>query len=380
MRLRLRFDRNRQSGRVGPFVGILSARYPGPIFGPQTTLFRRMVRAADELQLCAYVFTPVDVDWGRRCVRGYVPHQNGWRRSRFPLPDAVYNRTLSTPAIARCVTLLRSRMGVRVFNARLGSKWSQAHVVRRDPELAPYVPASRRLRTLSDLAAIVAQYGAAYVKPINGAKGAGIWCVERRRYGYDVRYTDGRSRAHGFRTSSLGQVYRAIRRRGGPHLVQRRLHAIRWSGRIADVRALVQKDATGDWQLTGAAVRVGRGSGIVSNLSGGGESRELKEVLDVAFESRPELVKQLLGTVPDVAVRIARHFDRVARPLGELGIDLVIDRDGRIWFLEANSRTGRRTFHNLQPDAAGRTADRRPLEFGAYLAGFGQRTPPDAPS
>src|SRR5690606_3093773 len=38
-----------------------------------------------------------------------------------------------------------------------------------------------------------------------------------------------------------------------------------------DIRVLMQKDFTGQWQLTGSVARVGEPSGITSNLHGGGK-------------------------------------------------------------------------------------------------------------
>src|SRR5690606_6780585 len=96
-------------------------------------------------------------------------------------------------------------------------------------------------------------------------KGIGIWRVERMRRGYRFWRTNRATRARGGRVSTLAGAARALRSRR-PHVVQQRVDLLRVDGRIADVRALVQKDGTGVWRLTGAGVRVGRRGSIVSNL------------------------------------------------------------------------------------------------------------------
>lgn len=365
--------RLRKSGvwHVGPVIGILSRRYKGPIFGPQTTLFRRMIREAEGISAAAFTFTPGSWQSMRSGIRGYRPGTGfQWRRVSYPVPDVVYDRAFRNPAIAGTIARLR-RTGVRVFNGRLGSKWRQCRIARADPELRAFVPPTRRMRSVGDLGMFLSRYGAAYVKPTGGGMGKGIWRIERQGGGYLVRHTDRRSRMRGFRTRSVYSIYRSIRRYGGPFIVQPRLQLIRWEGAIADVRVLMQKDISGEWQMTGAGVRAGRRAGIVSNLSGGGRSLPLNEVLENAFPGDTERVRELTSQVKEVALRIARRFDRFIASLGELGIDLGIDTRGRIWFLEVNSKTGRTLFHRLASGTAGQDADRRPMEYAAWLAGFG---------
>lgn len=201
--------------------------------------------------------------------------------------------------------------------------------------------------------------------------GRGIWRIERLGNSFLVRHTDRRARVHGFRARSVGSIYRSIRRYGGPFIVQSRLQLIRWEGAIADVRVLMQKNISGQWQITGAGVRAGRRAGIVSNLSGGGRSLSLHTVLEHVFPGETERIQEITRQVYTLALQIARRFDRFIASLGELGIDLGIDTQGRIWFLEVNSKTGRRLFHSLEGSTAGQDADRRPMEYAAWLAGFG---------
>lgn len=355
---------------VGPIVAILASTYRRVRYGPQDTLFRRMVEEAEEMGGLAYVLSPGGYRAGMRAVTGYRHKGRAWRAGRYPVPDVLYNRTQASPATVAVERALARRFRVRIFNARIGSKWRQYRILLGDPLLREYLPATRLLRGSDDLRRILVRFGGAYVKPSRGGFGRGVWRVEHTRRGYDVRRTDGRGRAHRLGRASLLQAYRTIRRRRRTYIVQQRLHLLRWRGGIADVRVLMQKNIHGEWCMTGAGVRVGKGSTIVSNLSGGGGAASLNEVLSESFAHDPQLAAGIERAVPEIAERVARRLERVARPIGELGIDLGIDQHGRIWFLEANSRTGRSLFHLLDKETAGRLADRRPMEFALYLAGF----------
>lgn len=353
---------------VGPVVAILSAVYRRRRYGPQDGLFRRMLAEGDEMGVLTYVISPGALRGG--AVLGYRHDGRRWRPGYFPPPDVLYNRTQATPGTVAVERALRRRFGTRVFNSRIGSKWRQYRVLRRDPALRTHLPATRPLRGPSDLYVMLRRYGGVYVKPSRGGFGRGVWRIERRRPGYDVRRTDAVGRPHKVAVRSVAAAFAAIRRRRRAFIVQQRLHLIRWKGSIADVRVLMQKDAHGEWQMTGAGVRAGKGGTIVSNLSGGGRAVALSDLLREAFPGQTERIERLEEMVQEVAGRVARRLERAARPIGELGIDLAIDRDGRLWFLEANSRTGRSLFHHLDATGLGRLADRRPLEYAAYLAGF----------
>lgn len=353
---------------VGPVVAILSAVYRRRRYGPQDGLFQRMICEADELGMLAYVVSPGALRGG--WLLGYRHDGRRWRAAYFPPPDVLYNRTQATPGTVGIERALRRRFGTRIFNRRIGSKWRQYRVLRGDPQLRAHLPATRPLRRPADLQVMIRRYGGVYVKPSRGGFGRGVWRIEMGRRGYDVRRTDGVGRSHRVAVRSLSGAFAAIRRRRRAFIVQQRLHLIRWRGSIADVRVLMQKDAQGVWQMTGAGVRAGKGGTIVSNLSGGGRAVALSELLREAFPEDEARTLHLEELVREIAGRVARRLERSARPIGELGIDLAIDRQGRIWFLEANSRTGRSLFHQLDAESLGRLADRRPMEYAAYLSGF----------
>lgn len=354
---------------VGPVVGILSRPIRRPFFGAQGDLFRRMIREAEGIGVMAFAFFPGAARAGR--VVGYRPGRKGtWVRSRFPYPDVVFDRSRRSGLVSATLGRLRAH-GTRVFNGRLGTKWRQWRIVRSDPVLQPHVPPTLRLRSPADLRTMLRRYGAVYVKPIAGGQGAGIWRIERAKGGYVARYTDRRARTHGFRTGSLRRVYRSIRRRGSRYIVQPRLQLIRHEGGIADVRVLMQKDGRGVWRMTGAGVRVGGRSGIVSNLSGGGSGYSLDQVLQEAFSHDPGRIPVIKQEIEALAFQLARRFEQRLRILGELGIDLGVDTEGKVWFLEVNSKAGRSLFHRLEAERLGRLADRRPMEYASWLAGFG---------
>lgn len=140
------------------------------------------------------------------------------------------------------------------------------------------------------------------------------------------------------------------------------------------MRVLVQRDGSGNWQITGTGARIGRPGSIVSNLYGGGEAWPLEPVLMESLAMTDAQAVALRRRIEHIALRVAHEIDVACRRtgyVGELGIDIAIDRSGQLWFFEANSRTGRNLFRQAGLYDASRLADQRPLEFALHLSGFG---------
>ena len=374
--LRLRRSADGQV-HVGPFVGILCHRSgPSNPYGAQTTFFRRLIRLGRQLNMAVYVFEPGDVLRPLGAVAGWTWLEGrGWARRLFPLPHVLYDRGYVTASVLRLQRWLRGR-GVQQFNSLVGSKWWVYRLMRRFPDLAPYIPETRVLRTTADLSAMLRRYGTVYVKAAGGGKGIGIWVISAdRRGGYNYRYTDAQARIHRGRTANLGAIVQhLLGRPRQPWLIQPRIDLARWRGRIFDVRILVQRDGRGNWQITGTGARIGRPGSIVSNLYGGGEAWPLEPVLMESLGMTDAQAMAMRRRIEHIALRVAQEIDLACRRtgyVGELGIDIGIDRSGQLWFFEANSRTGRNLFRQAGLHDASRLADQRPLEFALHLSGFG---------
>lgn len=363
---------------VGPFVGIFCQRYPGPsLYGPQTRFFRRLIQMGRAMGMFVYVFETTDVDRRSATIYGSTWVQGrGWVRGPYPLPHVLYDRGMVNDAVVRAHRWLRLR-GVRQFNSYVGSKLWVYRLMAQSPELARYIPETRVLRRTGDLALMLRKHGIVYVKSANGGKGIGIWVISQDSGGgYTFRFTDSKARIHRGRTSDVSSVaLRLLSAPRQPWIIQPRIDLLRWRGRIFDVRVLVQRDGQGELLITGTGARIGRQGSIISNIFGGGDARPLQPLLQESLGISSEAAAHMHREIERISMTVARLIDRAARrtgTIGELGIDIAIDRKGRLWFLEANSRTGRNVFGMAGMHESAQAAMERPLQYAEYVAGFGR--------
>ncbi|NHN31585.1 YheC/YheD family protein [Paenibacillus sp. S3N08] len=137
------------------------------------------------------------------------------------------------------------------------------------------------------------------------------------------------------------------------------------TGDAYDVRALVQKDGSGRWALTGMAVRQGQDGSLTSNLHGGGTTQPACDFLEQQFgAAQAASIISELGRLSELIPEAleARHGRLV-----ELGIDYGIDTAGKPWILEVNSKPGRSIFAHIEDNKMRIRAITNPIRYARYL-------------
>ncbi|MDD4587908.1 MAG: YheC/YheD family protein [Heliobacteriaceae bacterium] len=327
--------------------------------------FRQLAEQGEGIGVKIAIFSPQQINWPRRRVRAYVYRgvTGRWVMQGLPLPGVVYDRYFSIgnqPAnIFACRKTLAKR-GVPRFNPAIGTKYQIYRQLARDPETARYLPETLLFNRGKDLSRKLAVWQRAYLKPVTGMKGKGIIRLSPRAN--NLVYLEQVNRKNGRLLTTEGAV-KSVRSliRGRRYLLQQGIEPATWEGKIFDLRILAQKDRQGQWQITGGAARV-TANGITCNLHTGAQAVSLETVLTAQGGVKP-------ADVYAVASLIAQSLGKANRGLGELGLDFLVDTQGRLWFLEANPRPGRIVFHRIGDLATRLLAVRRPLEYAQYLAG-----------
>ncbi|HZG83596.1 YheC/YheD family protein [Paenibacillus sp.] len=368
---------NSEAANGPAYLGILvtAKRGSGAPFSSRA-FYRRLDAAARSRGFATYVFAPEWIDWERKQIRGYAYDESSgeWTRGRFPFPRVVYDRAFfrTKAELDRHRALLRrltAERGVELLGLCLGGKLEVHRLLAKDPETAALLPATARYTGPGALARWLRERGEAVLKPNGSSHGRGVFRL--RRIGPDAYEARGRTRANrpaAYRFGSLNALLRWVDRRlvaDSRFLVQAYLTLTANDGAPYDIRALVQKDGEGRWRLTGAAARVGAVGGLTSNLHGGGTSREAADFLLEQFgEAEAE---RILESIRAASMAVPRVLERWHGPLLELGIDFGVDRRGRVWLLEVNSKPGRMSFARLHDQSVRIAAVTSPIRYARYV-------------
>lgn len=107
------------------------------------------------------------------------------------------------------------------------------------------------------------------------------------------------------------------------------------SGNPFDFRSHMQKNENGEWIITRLYPRIGNKKGILSNISRGGYSQELKEFLYSEFSENE--TEKYFKKLHDISFEIIEAVDKIYNfSISEVGIDLAIDKDGNFYMHEVN--------------------------------------------
>lgn len=370
--------------RFGPLVGVLtdgSGTGHAP-FGPRTAFVRQLLQFGRN-KAYMFAFRPSDINWQQETVHAWFLDGHGrWVRRIVPLPDVVYNRLPSRRAeTGSTIIALRDRFvrkRIPFFNWSFFNKSDIYKLLDNDPEALRHLPESVTGPSPEKLREMLEKHQFVYFKPTSGSLGIGIYRLTYHpRRGYFVRY-----RRNGqnvlLRFNSWNSLWRMLRARHGSglnrYVAQQGIRLIEIDNCPIDFRFHMHKDGNNRWVVAGiGAKKAGRGS-VTTHVKNGGTLMTPEQALDRVFGNR---ARELLQKASDVAVKLSEAVERnYHHTLGELGLDLGIDRDGEVWMFEANAKPGRSIFKHPALREQGRASLQYILEHCLYLSRFRGREEP----
>ncbi|MBB6672329.1 YheC/YheD family endospore coat-associated protein [Cohnella nanjingensis] len=336
---------------------------------------RRLLEAAARHGLDAFAFDPSTWDGAQRTVQGWRRSpEGGWLRAEARAPEVLYDRAWPDGAAARYryregLYRMRSDGRFTLLNGRLPGKAEVQRALSRCEDVRAILPPSARYRGPASLSGWLQSQGeSAFLKPSHGSQGRRVMAVTRQREADAIAMTgrDAANRPFRYDRMEQGEALRRIDRWIGrrAYLMQPLLDLRSVKGEPYDLRVLMQKDGSGRWTRTGTAVRCGLIGSVTANLHGGGRAKNADDYLSALFGEAASA--ELLQDVERVSFAVVARLEHLYGRFAELGLDYGIDRDRRIWFLEANTKPGRAAMTCAGPAAVQLAAD-RPLAYARYI-------------
>ncbi|WP_168122779.1 YheC/YheD family protein [Paenibacillus sp. HB172176] len=363
---------------IAPGIGGgLQSEY-GSSIPPEPLLCKELCLAAVEQSMIAYAFSPAD-DFDRDTGRlsGYCYEKGAWSKRLVPLPDVVYDRSFHfrgdmRRATAIALSLLQSVHPFKLLGRGLPSKLAVYEGLGKEGRIAAYLPPTALYQAFEQIDRLLSRggdSGGVILKPASGMQGRGLIRVEPSRSGKGF-VAEGRARSNKpfslsfSKRQALSDWLKAFTGES-PFLVQPYLPLTDLHDRPYDIRVLMQKDGHGNWRRTGSAMRIGKADSITSNLHGGGEARPALDALSENF-GKPA-AERLLRKIHTISGHTATSLESCFGRFGELAFDFGVEKNGRIWMLEANAKPGREAFRQIQDLNALKLSVLRPLSYARYL-------------
>ncbi|MGZ9583246.1 YheC/YheD family endospore coat-associated protein [Paenibacillus marinisediminis] len=371
--------------QIGPLIGILSdggLRSSSNPFGSRTSFIKQILREGNK-KAYVYAFSPRDINWQNETVFAYFLGDSGeWVRRTVPLPDVIYNRLPSRKAeTSHSINSLRERFirrKIPFFNWSFFNKSDVYALLEDELRANTFVPESIMNPTPETIKDMLDRHQFVYYKPSAGSLGIGIYRLTYLpKKGYFARYTNNGKNVL-LRFKQYSSLIRMLQERHGrslrSYVVQQGVRLIELDGCPIDFRFHMHKNGDDRWVVVGiGAKKAGRGS-VTTHVKNGGQLMTPKQALEKAFGDRADAV---LNNAKEIAIELAEAIERNhPHLLGELGFDIGIDQNEKIWMFEANAKPGRSIFKHPSLRGEGHSSIEHILDHCLYLSNFRRRDMP----
>ncbi|BFH64471.1 YheC/YheD family endospore coat-associated protein [Paenibacillus azoreducens] len=367
--------------QLGPLIGVLS---DGPTsntqpFSSRTGFIKQLLREGKK-KCYIFAFTPRDINWQQETINGYFLNDNGtFYRKIVPLPDVVYNRLPSRKAeTSASINQLRERFGrkkIPYFNWSFFNKSDIYRLLENDNTVNRYVPESHMNPSPEKIKDMLERHQFLYYKPSAGSLGKGIYRLTYLpKKGYFVRYRKSSGNVL-LRFGTFNAMMRMLQSRHGrvlnSYVIQQGIRLVEIDNCPIDFRFHMHKNGNNNWVVVGiGAKKAGRGS-VTTHLKNGGSLMTPEQALSRTFGARSE---EVLQNAKRIAITLAEAIEfHHQHLLGEIGFDLGIDQDEKVWMFEANAKPGRSIFNHPSLRSEGKASVEHILEHCLYLSKFRRR-------
>lgn len=328
---------------IGPIIALLTEvndMEGEPIFRSIHTFCEELHYASTITGGLFYVFHIKDIS--EDVIEGFYFNGNNWTKSKITLPNVIYNRTHSrklesSPYFKKVINDI-SLKGIPIFNERFLSKWEVHEILYKEDYLHPFLPETQLLNQ-ENLIPFLKRHSTIFIKPINGSQGRNIFkaSLQEEKVIVEASTAWGSDKYRKFDTLVDFQEWFNKRRKEVKFIIQQSIPLLTFEERQLDFRVLCHKDHQDNWKTTSIVARASEKKQFVSNLARGGEMLKPIDPLTKLFEQQTAYAQ--VAWMKELSLEVANIISQSSSGIvGELGIDIGVDNDGKLWIIEVNSK------------------------------------------
>jgi hypothetical protein len=307
-------------------------------------------------------FSLDDIDWKKKKIHALHMKRDVVKEDFVPLPQVIYNRCYFVRE--KIIHRLEKMIGEnKIYNriTRL-NKWHVYRILESSTRLKEYLPYTC-LYDEEQLQKSFQNNKVMYLKPCLGHKGKGVYRLEvlndQLKVSQDSlppRYT------WRFDDKLLSKKVSQLLN-GKQYILQNGVSLTQIDERHFDLRVLVQKNVSGDWEITNIVSREAYKQ--YYNTSICEKVHFAEDALKFLFPINE--IKIILDKLLNISKDTATILDKELGTLAELSIDFGIDVNGGLWIIEVNGKPQKSLYRDLLDIQERSTVYRKPLEYALFL-------------
>ena len=274
-------------------------------------------------------FTSEGVNLNDKLITGDVFQNGSWTKETVPYPDVI-NNILPKTVVRQSRIERKLRREIPFTSFALGNKIELPRRLVKYKNYADLLVPFKIVKNEQVVVDYVIENKKAVLKPILGNQGRYIYFLEEKNGKFIL--TEHKSKKI-LNKDELIKFIKGLNINNNIFIIQKYINARTKLGEPFDLRAHMQKDGKGEWQITRLYPRIGPKESILSNISRGGRSDDLEEFFNKEFNQSEELLQK----TKELAMDLTQYLDRIhGFALDELGLDITIDEKQKFWLHEAN--------------------------------------------
>ncbi|KSU64401.1 hypothetical protein AS034_00740 [[Bacillus] enclensis] len=289
------------------------------------------VAKMQDINFCYFTYSGVNKK--DKKIKGWVFQEGKWKRKNLNYPEVIIN--LSNPKTKEQSIVTKELKKHCIFTSHsVGNKLTVYHKLKNKKKYASYLIPSLPLTGFGEVTAFFQQYQKLVIKPLSGNKGKNVYFLEQQDAHYLV--TAGLSSQKYSQNELEVWIHQLLL--DNRYLIQPFILCRTNAGLTYDIRIHVQRNGRGRWEINLIYPRISGTGKLVSNVSSGGYRGDWVPFLKAEFGQDWEEVR---GKLESFAHAFPRHFDSLyPHSFDELGIDVGIDENLKLWIFEVNWRPG----------------------------------------
>ncbi|MBS4171877.1 YheC/YheD family protein [Bacillus sp. FJAT-49736] len=334
--------------------------------------FDEIAKRAHSYGIDIHLFSPLAINPNSLLVNGlyYDSEKENWVNKEYPIPEFLYDRCFygeerKSNDAGAIVSWLKARNDITFLGYGLPNKWRLYETLIKNPNLAPYLPLTKKASSPEKVLTELKRYDEIILKPINGAHGYAVYSLQKIDNEIKIQTTKQEKMVEKkFINHEQAKSWLERLLTKQIFLIQPRLDNRNKDGSPFDLRLLLQKDGDGTWLERGRAIRTGAKHGLLTNISAGASVLSYE-----AWRSKATNFNHfyLQNEIEDLIKILPTQLEELFHPLFELGIDIIIAKNQSIWILDINSKPGRKIISLTNPNQLDSLYE-APLKYCQYLA------------
>lgn len=289
------------------------------------------------------VFSPLSMSWLSKSINGLIYNavSKKWELAVYPFPDIIYDRATFPEKEKEIGRFVRDRLNKEfkisfVNNKSYFNKLETHEVLSNDSAIIKYLPDTAKYSHPCQLIDFLEKYNSVYIKDSGGKLGKNIFKLQKAPDElYILSYQDsGNKYSDKLTLQEIHNKLEANKLLGMNILIQQGIDIAALNEHPFDVRILAQKNERQSWEVVDKSIRAASPGSIVTNVSSGGEVKKFNEVIPLLFSNSVSISSEVDMLVITVCEALEKKYGK----LGELGIDVAIDKSGKVWLLEVNGK------------------------------------------